>query len=222
MSRLTLPRPGLDPSRILFEEDFITGTYNTSGQAGAAGVNFTGGTGANLGGPAGHAGILQRATGSSINTLAYTRFGAASGIFTSAEKRELIWIVRPNNVDNKTRMRFGDGFDWTTEPMTRGLYFEKLDTDTNWFAVSCALGVTTRTDTGVAAAADWTKFRIRRIDDATAVFNLNNGADITITTNLAAAGTTTQIGCLITNTEASSKSVDLDYIGLLMTSLTRT
>jgi hypothetical protein len=71
--------------------------------------------------------------------------------------------------------------------------------------------VQTRSDLGVAFAASWFKFRVRRIDASTVGFRIDGGSEITITSNIPPASNVLLFGNHIIPQSANARSVDIDF-----------
>lgn len=81
------------------------------------------------------------------------------------------WIARLNTNDANTLVRIGSGNSVALSPPGNGVYFEKLDADTNWFCVTRAATVQTRTDSTVAVNTSFNTFMIARNSSGVAFFN---------------------------------------------------
>lgn len=95
-----------------------------------------------------------------------------------------------------------------TVAMNNGIYFEKLDANTNWFGVTNNAGVSTRTDTGVAVDTSFGYFEIKKRTGAIG-FWINGALVATNTTNIP---TTDLNYCTqIINSAAANKTLDHEY-----------
>jgi hypothetical protein len=166
----------------------------------------------------GHIGILQRSTGAAIGNdsglspqlTSQPRIG-----MLPAERFSLRWVVRLNTNDANTTVRIGlngDAVATTTNPPTDGIYFEKLDGDTNWFRVTRAAGVQTRTDTGIAITANFAVFRVRRLDASTVGFTIDTASEQTDTTNIPTV--VVNPWTYVITSAAAVKSLDYDFFDL--------
>jgi hypothetical protein len=217
----------LDPRKNPIEFDDFYVADNAAGDLGKLGWVTSGGSSAYQAGSAGHPGQVRRSTGSTINTSAYLMLDVSTfqGQIMPTETFETMWIVKPAQIDAFTLIRFGLMSSMTAQP-TGGMYFERLAADTNWFAVCRHSSVETRVDTGHAAAAAWVVGIVRRIDASTIGFRIAATVDAalgateqTITTNIPSIVQNALL--MITNSEAASKSVDVDYWDLRFTGLSR-
>lgn len=167
---------------------------------------------------AGHPGVLNLSSGASTNN--YSSIQLTQINIDPADLFDAIFYFKVPSV-TAVLFRFGiiDSNISAGTP-TDGIYFEKLSTDTTWFAVSRASSTETRTNSGVTVAIDtWYKLRIRRIDASTIGYTVNSGSEITITTNIPTAGLCVGIG--VRTTEAVNKYIHIDYFDMIVTGLTR-
>lgn len=209
----------LNPLTTFFlNEEFASGT-NASNGLGMLGWSSSGGTITMQAGEAGRPGILRRDTSITQNTDAYTFIKAGTQhIVVPTDTFDLLWLVRVNQADANTRVRIGMATS-TADPSTDGLYFERLETDTDWFAVSRIGSSTGRMVTGVTMDTNWVRLRIRRTSASTVAFSINGGADVS-TASTTNAGQ--QPYTFITNpTAGAAKTLDHDYFHLLVSGLSR-
>jgi hypothetical protein len=207
---------GFDPvatARIV--EEFV-GNGTTSGAIGTHAWTGIGGTFASVASVANHPGIIQRSTGGSSGTNAslYLTNAGAIGLFLPADTFDCTWVVRLNTNDANTLVRVGL-LPATTSPPVNGLYFEKLDADTNWHRVARASSTETRADTGVAVGTGWVKFRIRRKDASTIGFTVDGGSESDIATNVPTVVLSPMT--VIVNSAAAAKTLDHDLMTLDIT-----
>lgn len=200
-------------SMFLSDEFLIGGTG--SGTTGAMGWS-TSGTITNIGGEINRPGILRIDTGAVINTIARINYANAND--SAPQQSNLLFIARLNTNDANTKVRIGSSNSGTANPPNEGIYFEKLDADTNWFCVTRTGAVETRTDSGVAVSTSFTTFNyIRR--GSTVEFRLNNAIVCTHTTNITSVN---MLGWIfIINSAAASKTIDIDYWQHIITGLVR-
>lgn len=202
---------------LAIQEDFLSGV-STTGQIGSVGFNATNGTVNTF--PASednHPGIYQRGTGGTINTVASLHLSSATPLLASMQ-HAITWIVRPNNIDADSTYRAGAMISVATNPPTNGIYFERLGSDTNWFAVTRSGGVETRTDLGISASANFIRLFYNR--DATSVkFYVDGTLLATHTSNIptVAFGPATQV----VNLAAASKTLDHDYFDFSISEISR-
>jgi len=197
---------------VVIQEEFLSGS-TSSATSGSIGWQLVGGTTTLGGGVVDHPGFLRRDTSAVISTL--TSLNHFTGTATAWNQNIYLvrWIVRPNNIDANTTLRIGSFSSFLANPPSDGVYFEKLDADTNWFFVTRAGGVQTRTNTGVAVVADWTELTVQR-NSTSAWGSINKSVVATHTTNLSLNGhAVTQI----INSVAASKTLDHDYCEIRLT-----
>lgn len=212
----------LNPLTTLYlAEEFASG-LNTSVNIGALGWATSGGTITMQAAEAGRPGILRRDTSATQNTDAYLhpRTTGTTGIVSPADTFDVLWIIRVNQADNNTRVRIGLANSAVADPPNDGIYFERLETDTDWFAVSRIGSSTGRAVTGMAMDTNWIRLRIRRTSATTVTYNINGGVDVAATASVTNAQL--QPFTFITNpTAAAAKTLDHDYFDLVVSGLNR-
>lgn len=199
----------IDQSRVRIWDDFSAGGTAT-GTIGQLGWFFTGGSVSLVAAVANRPGIVRRSTGATINTGAWFNFANSGGMsFLPQEYFDLFWIVRVNQIDAGTRIRFGIG-DITADPPANGIYFERLETDgSTWFAVCRNAGTQTRVSVG-AMTTNFHKLRIRRKSASVICFSLDGGPEIEVSANIPAV--VVNPFSFIKNVGiATSKTIDHDY-----------
>lgn len=205
-------------STIALQDEFCTGT-NSNGNIGDLGWSSAG-TISTTTGTADHPCLYRVNTGSSSATTAAIHF-AVSVSYSPTYAHSLIWQVRLNTNDANTTTRFGEANSVLGAPPDDGIYFEKLDADTNWFCVTRAATVQTgsRTDSGVAVSTNFIEFGISR--NSSGVTWTINGAPVcgTHTTNIP----TVMVGAYgyIINSAAAPKTFDADYFQFMQSGLSR-
>lgn len=135
---------------------------------------------------------------------------------------DFTFAVKPLQSDSNVRLRIGTLGPGFTNPSANGVYFEKLGEDTNWFGVTRAANVQTRTDTGVAVTGGtWYKLRVRRISATQMGLSINDGPEIVHTTNLPTIADCF-VGFIIENPGAAvNKDLEIDYAVILFSGLVR-
>lgn len=206
-------------SSIYLQEDFLSG-YPSDGFVGALGMGVNNGTVNFIAGSTGRMGVLRRDTTATISTVAGLKLGSAvsNAAIDPASTHNITWVVRLNNNDANTTVRYGETSSSVANPPVDGIYIEKLDADTNWFCVTRSGGVQTRTDSLVAVNTNWNTFTILR-NSTGVIFTINNTPVCTHTTNITAVFLNP--GTQIINSAAVSKTHDHDYFQLIVTGLTR-
>ena len=214
MAILTQPAAGLisaarDYRRTAFiEDEFMSGGVTTT-TVGSLGWIFSSGATAAQSAEANHPGIIKRSTGAASGTNAFTYLGPGSTntTFLGSSQFDLVWVFRLNNNDAFTAFMVGVGL--TTQADL--IVLEKAAADTNFFCRTRTSSNQTKTDTNVAVDTNWHSVRIKRTATQ-AAFWFDNALVATNTAHLTTAAITPF--CLITNSEAADKSIDLDYFSL--------
>lgn len=204
---------------IQIQEDFIGGS-TTSGAIGRHGFGAVGGSTTSLASEENRPGIVRRDTSASSGTVtSLSLYPATSSALDPAWPTDELWIVRLNTNDANTTVRVGSLSSFGSSPPSHGMYFEKLDADTNWFCVTRAGGVQTRVDSGVAVGTDWVTLRKQRTS-AGVTFTI--GAVVVgglFTTNIPTAFLNPTVQ--IVNSAAASKTIDIDYFEMTITGVSR-
>lgn len=219
-SSITTPQSPLYPyqSSIMLQEDFLTGT-NTSGTIGDIGMGAANGTVSNVTSIANRYGILGRSTGTTANTVTTLVLSSKSGnMYPMSAPADVTWIIRLNDNDSDTTQRVGISSDPTVDPPSNGAYLEKLTSDTNYFCVSRASSVETRTNSGIAVNTSFRTFRVNRQSSSVQYF-IDNTLVCTHSTNLPTIGGSAMTH--IVNATTTSKSQDIDYFQVIFSGLTR-
>lgn len=206
-------------SYIRVQDELMSGAAAASGVVGTLGWFFSGGTVAAQASEDNRIGLIRKTTSAVINTVSSMLLSGSQGQLTQNTYYTILWITRTNQTDANTTVRIGASSGCTIAP-TNGLYFERLDADTNWFAVSNIATVKTRSDTGVAiSTALWPTMQIVHTPSS-ASFYLNGVFVATHSTpNIPTVGISP---CLqITTSAAADKTMDVDYFELNITGLTR-
>lgn len=196
-------------SVIELQDEFNTGT-TVSGSVGNLGWSFdisTSGVVTIVNSETNRQGIIQLATGTTINSIPGLRWAGVNNLDT-ANNYSSLTITRLNTNDANTVVRIGVSTNPLTTPPTSGIYFEKLTGDTNWFCITRNGGVQTRTDSSTAVTTSFTKHFIRR-NSASVVFLIDGVQVCSHTTNIPSVDATPTIN--IQTTAAASKTIDVDY-----------
>lgn len=191
---------------IEIQDDFANGAAS-SGTIGTLGWFVSGGTNTGVAGESDAPGIFRKETSAVAATVASLLLSATQTTLDTTVQGDFLLRARLNTNDANTTIRIGLG-NACTVAMANGIYFEKLDADTNWFAVTNNAGVQTRTDTTIAVNTSWNTFEIKK-RTGTIGFWINGALVSTNTTNLP---TTDLNYCTqIINSAAANKTVDHDY-----------
>lgn len=201
-------------SRVFLQEEFLTG--NGSGSWGILGWTSAG-TITVQGSEVNRPGLLRIDTGAVSGTQARISY-SNSGAIDPGNNHSILWLARLNSNDGNTTLRIGQGNSVASSPPASGIYFEKLDADTNWFCVTRAGGVQTRTDSGVATSTSFVTFFTLR-NSSGVFFYLNGSLVATHTTNIPTQFISPYV--FIINSAAASKTVDVDYFEMKIFNLVR-
>ncbi len=192
---------------ICLEDEFMTGAVS-SGTIGHLGWFTTGGTISNIS-ELNEPGIIRKDTSAVSGTTSSLLLSGTQGNISYLNSRSVIWRARLNTNDANTTIRIGESNGCTVSPVSSGAYFERLDGETNWFAVTRNAGVQTRTDTGVAAGTDFAYFSYINNVGTSYSFFINDVLVATHTTNIFPGFTSP---CAqITNSTAAAKTFDVGY-----------
>ncbi len=206
-------------SSIYLQDDFLSGTVG-NGTIGQLGWLSAGGSSSLIQSAASYPGIFRKDTSASSGTYSYLALenvNASEAI--PAGSHDTIWLIYATSNDANTQLRIGHQNTNTGDPPDNGTYFEKLAADTNWFVVTRASGVQTRTDTGVAVGTGRVTLRIVRQGSSVVQFYINRVLVASHTTNI--PSTSLNPVASILNSAAASKTLDLDYFQLILTGLSR-
>lgn len=213
----------LDPlTTIDVSDDFISG-LTTTGNIGNLGWSFTGTSAVSANSlSANHPGVIRLTSTATLNTLTalYPRVTAGTGIATFSAPFDMTWVAALVQVDANTQSRLGASIDPSSQTPANAAYFERLGPDTNWFAVTRATSVETRTDTGIAADTSYHKFRIRRISAGNYGFTIDANAEIVVTSNAPTTGNWQPFAQMY-NLEAAAKAIEIDFFQLRITGIVR-
>lgn len=210
-------------AQTILVDEFLFASTET-GEIGELGWGFTNGTWNLVASEANHPGTCRRASTAVSLTVAsaYPGGGGAAVNMRFDQLDEINWVVRVPTPVASTDIRIGLANDFTTNPPINGAYFEKLTADTNWFGVGRVSSVETRTDTGVAAAADaWVKLRLRRVSATVLGFSVNGGAEIQVAGNMPIDTTSLLPGFQIIPTTANARNLDVDFFSMRLAAQTR-
>lgn len=205
-------------SRVILQEEFTSGR-TVSGTIGSLGWGFSNGTATQLASEVNRIGILRRDTSAVSGTVTSLRLNInSSATFAANLVHDILWMVRLNTNDANTTVRVGIASPtFTTSPPTYGIYFEKLDADTNWFCITNDAGET-RTDSGVAVSTNFVTLAHQNIG-GTVYFEINNTRVCTHTTEIPTGQASPWTH--IVNSAAAAKTLDHDYMQFRVYQLAR-
>ncbi len=159
-------------------------------------------------------GIVRLSTTAVINTIAGLALGNGGTVIDPQNAYNMVWVVRPVTIDANTTVRVGIMESPVINPPTRGIYFEKLDGDVNWFSVVRNAGIENRVDTGVPIVSEFVDLEFRSsggIGPAGLVQFLVNGVVVPAPAMTNFPTTSVRVNCQIVNSVAADKSIDIDY-----------
>jgi hypothetical protein len=203
-------------------DDFVSGGTSVGG-IGDLGWFTLEGTTQLLASALGRVGVISRSTTatSGLYAVLYLRQDPTVGVVHTSDMFDVTFVVRLQQSDSDTLVRFGLANDATANPPANGVYIEKLAADTSWFGVT-RTSTPTQSQSRTAALGStntsWIKGRIRRLDASTIAFDMGGGVQ-TATTNIPNAAL--QPFVAIWNSAAVNKVIEIDYIDLSVPGLTR-
>lgn len=196
-------------SIIELQDDFIPG-LTSNGTLGTLGWFTSGGTATSIAGEPNEPGIFRKETTAVSGTVAPLLLSGTQTSMDVDSQFDMLLRGRLNTNDANTTMRIGFS-NGCTISIVNGIYFEKLDGDTNWFGVTNQGGVSTRTDTGVAVNTSFNYFEIKKRPGVIS-FRINGALVATNTTNIPVTGY--QYCDQIINSAAANKTFDHGYFQL--------
>lgn len=196
---------------IEVQEEFMTSTLMLGW--------VTSGTTRGIVSVANHPGLFQLDTSAVAGTFsAVFQLGSSGSMFPPALPRNTTWNAQLVQVDANTTARIGE-FAGPTAAPNRGIFFEKLDADVNWFCVLGNGGVFSRTDSGVPVNTSYHNFSYRSTGTSVS-WSIDNVAVCgSMSTNYPATDITP--AAQIVNSAAAVKLFNLDYFQILLTGLSR-
>ena len=208
-------RPNDAAAPVRMKDEFMFGS-GESGELGDLGWSITNGSAALSTPETNHPGVLVRTSGAVASQIAsmYTASAGSVPVIRFDQVQDCHWTVKPDSTATDCTIRIGFSADFTTETPAHGFYFERLAADTNWFIVSRNGSTETRTDTGVAFAANWTTLRLRRVDASTVAFSIDGAAEQTIVTNVPDASDTLAIGNMMVPNSTTARNLRIDFFSL--------
>ncbi len=161
-------------------------------------------------------GYVRRNTAATANSFA-TMYVANGGnlSFPSGGNWTLTWRVKAGSAfDANTVVQVGASCasNLTTDP-AHAIYFRASGASSTWQSVTRSYSNETANDTTFALGTGWHKLTIRRIDENTIGFRVNNNAETAHTTNISAFQCNPWIS--VTNgATAAVQSLDIEYFRL--------
>lgn len=213
------PIPGYRYQGEVFLQDHFIGGATTSGAIGELGWS-SGGTITRPSSTVNHPGQARISTSAVQGTQGRLSFGQNSVVFDPALPFDMIWVVKPIEIDSDTQIRIGISNPVQTDPPTHGFYLEKLYADSNMFIITRQAGTQTRVDSTIAwntLTADFITVRVIR--SASGVQWYLNGALLGAlqTANIPTAYLNPMVSVL--NNAAAAKTMDIDYFQIFGTGL---
>lgn len=218
---LRTPNPDTD---FYVKDDFVGGKGGSGtapdgivGELGWRAPSSSGSIGVSVIEEADHPGVNDISLPGTINTshwIELDRFRLNTGAMF-----DFMWKFSPTSNVNVT-YRLGFFALSAADPPTNGIYIEKKSGDTNWFGTARSSDTESRVNMGVAVTANaWYSVRVRRIDASTIGFTVNNGSELTVTSNIPVI----QAGMMayIKLNEAVAKTLRVDYFDLAISGLSR-
>lgn len=214
---------GLDPLTMLYEwDDFVSGPSATSATTGKLNWQGPGGAlNANLqAGEAGHPGIARIASGTATSSLAWLMLSTTNGVL-GTDSWDCLLVWRQTTPDATNGVRLGVAFTPNGSPPAAGAYVEKLAADASYYPVTRAASVETRGSALAAVDGAWHKARVRRISPTQVGITLDALAEVVHTANLPTVALQPFVQVFNSSTNALSRSIDVDFVDLLVTGLAR-
>lgn len=202
-------------SMIELQDEFATGIAS-SGNVGNLGWNITGTVTAAVS-ATNRIGLYNLSTTAVSGTVARINW-FANNIIDPASPTRATHIFRANHNDANTTLRIGSVANLSANPPDNGIYFEKLDADTNWFCVTRSATVQTRTDSGIAVSTSFVNLTYNRTSSGVAFF-IDNVQVCSQSANIP----TTFLSPIffIINSAAAAKTLDVDYYQIIVSGITR-
>lgn len=168
---------------------------------------------------ANHPGLFQLDSTVAIGTFASLSLqGTGGALLFASDRREALWNVQLVQNDANTTIRIGEMATTSLAPV-RGMYFEKLDADTNWFCVLGNASVFTRVDSGVAVDTSYRNFAYTSTGTAVQWSIDQTAVCGTMTTNYPTQ--TINPSMHIVSSAAAAKLVNVDYFQFRLIGIVR-
>jgi hypothetical protein len=211
--------PRLASTTAFMSDDFISQTsvftWNFTSTAGSG--SYT-----QMNAAAGRPGIWRITTDAVANDKSgLLSNGSVTTTGHTSDTFDILIIAKLITNDANTTMRIGlfAAGGQTSDPPSDGIYIEKLSTDTQWFGTTRSASTQTRTTAIGTCDTNYHSFRIRRVNSNTIGFTIDNGTEQTSTTNIPSS--TYGIVLQMKTHTTASKSLDIDYVDVLVSGLSR-
>lgn len=156
-------------------------TWRVTANSGTNGMNVSTSSGKEQG-------IARLDTSTSATSAPSMDLGSGSGfMFTNTlmVMQTKLQVATLSTITERFIDRFGFSNSNTSAAPTNGIYFEYDEsTSPNWFLVTMASSVSTRTDTGIAVSAVWKKFKLVITNNTAVDAYIDNVLVATNTTNI--------------------------------------
>ena len=196
-------------------DDFFQGS-TTSGEIGMFGWEGTFVTGEYRPTELGNPGIFRFSTTASLNNIANLQLDR---VFDGDELFDVESVHRRGTTSPNRDDRVGTADGFTVNQPSAGAYFEALDADTNWFAVTRQGGTQTRTDTAIAKDTAFHRFRVRRTSGSNIEFSIDGTVRASHSANLPTDEQA--VGFQIITRVTANRRADIDYCRIRATGLSR-
>lgn len=207
-------RPGYNFRRSSFLQDDFRSGATGGGNIGETGWSSSGGVTSYLTAEPNRPGIVRSSTTTVSGTIrAINWFGQNFAMDATNTSWRFLADARLNTNDANTTVRIGPMNSHGNNPPASGVYFEKLDGDTNWFCVLRSGGVETgtRINSGVAVTTSFMRFHLISTN-STVTFWIGAALVGTLSANYPIVDLIPALQ--IVNSAAADKTLDIDYAEL--------
>ena len=166
-----------------------------------------------------HPGLAFMQTPTSAGTYSITPFNNGNGQFYLGDVSSVTYILQSGFTNSASDVTVRVGLPQATasqgiygNPPTNGVYFERLLTDSTWYAVTRAGGTQTRTNTSVTFDTNWKNLTFT-VSGSTITFYINGSIVASNSTNVP----TTSIlsaGVQMITTTTTQRALNLDLIAV--------
>ena len=218
----------VDPTNPLVAPSLVDDFFSVSvetGETGALGWSFNNGSIAVHLSEQNHPGSFTRTTGATTDQISTLYLGAqingTANAFRFDEFDEITWIIKLSQTSADFRIRCGIAAFSNDENLTHGVFFERMQTDTEWFGATENGSSGSRTASLIANSTNWIKLKLRRINATTVGFSVNGGTEVTKTTDIPDAADTMMPHITIIPSTANAKSVVIDFFSMKLLPVVR-